>query len=398
MISTALLISSILLGATEDTYQVSVGPAEEDLAFAVVSVPVPASVDPTRLGSQVPFQVRQTPKGEKQLVWIVERLAKGSVARYSFKSLGRADDSPVQGFTVKSDGSSIHVEVAGKPFTTLKADPKEFKPYLYPIIVDGARITRHYPMDELAGEDHDHVHQRSFWFTHGAVNGVDFWSESNQAGKVIQRKVREASGGPVEATIATDNEWVAPDGKSLLADERVYRFHDLGPAGRMIDLEVILTARSGPVVFGDTKEGTFGIRMAESMKEERGGRIENSRGQVTEKEAWGKPAEWVDCSGPIDGKTFGIAILDHPTSFRHPTTWHVRGYGLFAANPFGLKEFTKDKSKDGSYRLENGMSMVFRYRVFFHPGAARDARVAEVWNGFAHPPKVQVLAPTGGKE
>ena len=57
--------------------------------------------------------------------------------------------------------------------------------------------------------------------------------------------------------------------------------------------------------------------------------------------AWGMPAKWVDYTGPVDGETVGIAILSHPKSFRPNTRWHVRGYGLFAANPFGHKDFPK---------------------------------------------------------
>jgi hypothetical protein len=122
------------------------------------------------------------------------------------------------------------------------------------------------------------------------------------------------------------------------------------------------------------------------MKEDRGGRIVNSRGAVGEKEAWGKPAEWVDYSGKVEADTVGVAILDHPQSFRHPTHWHVRGYGLFAANPFGYRDFYRDKSKDGSFQLEKGKSMELRYRVYFHHGDAGVAKVEEVYHGFAEPP------------
>ena len=47
---------------------------------------------------------------------------------------------------------------------------------------------------------------------------------------------------------------------------------------------------------------------------------------------------------PVEGKTVGVAILNHPDSFRFPTTWHVRTYGLFAANPFGWHDFGMNES------------------------------------------------------
>ena len=55
------------------------------------------------------------------------------------------------------------------------------------------------------------------------------------------------------------------------------------------------------------------------------GHIVNADGLATEKEAWGKPANWCDYSGEIAGEKLGIAILDHPANPHHPVRWHVRG-------------------------------------------------------------------------
>ena len=53
----------------------------------------------------------------------------------------------------------------------------------------------------------------------------------------------------------------------------------------------------------------------------------------------------------------GIAILNHPASFRYPTYWHVRDYGLFAANPFGLHDFKWGENKDeGPIRCRPGIA------------------------------------------
>jgi hypothetical protein len=168
-----------------------------------------------------------------------------------------------------------------------------------------------------------------------------------------------------------------------LEDERTLVFGG-DSERRWIDFSVTLVANHGPVVFGDTKEGSFGVRVAETMKVDAklGGRIVNSEGQI-DKDAWGKRASWVDYQGPVDGKTVGIAILNHPSSFCYPTYWHVRTYGLFAANPFGVKDFTGDKSADGAYTLEPGKSIKLRYRVLLHKGDEKEGRVAEAFAQFA---------------
>jgi len=152
---------------------------------------------------------------------------------------------------------------------------------------------------------------------------------------------------------------------------------------------LILVSNRGPVTFGDTKEGMFGLRVASSMdvNKKRGGLILNAEG-LRDDAAWGKPSAWVDYSGPLGGRTVGIAILNHPDSFRYPTHWHVRTYGLFAANPFGWHDFGIGKS--GTYTLPQGHSLRFSYRVIFHDGDAQAARIAEHFRQYASPPAITV--------
>ncbi|MFY7793205.1 MAG: DUF6807 family protein, partial [Chitinophagaceae bacterium] len=51
----------------------------------------------------------------------------------------------------------------------------------------------------------------------------------------------------------------------------------------------------------------------------------------------------------------------------YPTHWHARGYGLFAANPLGVKVFTNGAS-ELNHALEAGKSTTLRYRVVFASG------------------------------
>jgi hypothetical protein len=81
----------------------------------------------------------------------------------------------------------------------------------------------------------------------------------------------------------------------------------------------------------------------------------------------------------VNGENVGIAILDNPDNPRHPVRWHARGYGLFAANPFGLNVFTRDKSQDGSMTVEPGQPVRFRYRVIVHAGDVKTADIAAQW-------------------
>ena len=113
------------------------------------------------------------------------------------------------------------------------------------------------------------------------------------------------------------------------------------------------------------------------------GRMVNAEGAETEKNVWGKRSPWVDYSGPVNGETVGVAIFDNPANPRFPTYWHSRAYGLFAANPFGVRDFTADKTRDGSLTVTPGQPLDFRYRVVIHPGDARAARIADLYREWA---------------
>ncbi|HVA48689.1 MAG TPA: PmoA family protein [Pirellulales bacterium] len=285
-------------------------------------------------------------------------------------------------FVLKRQQEDVRVEIDGKLFTIYRTSTGP-KPILWPVIgPTGVEMARAFPMKDVPGEKHDHPHQRSVWFTHGDVNGVDFWSETPKHGSIAHREYLRLEEGDGQAVVAAVNDWVDAAGKKVCEDRRVLTFGS-GKDWRSIDWEITLVASEGPVKFGDTKEGSLGIRIPTAMdtNSKLGGHIVNSAGQ-TDDDTWGKPASWVDYYGTVDGQAVGIAFMNHPTSFRYPTRWHVRNYGLFAANPFGLRDFVGKNDVDGSYLLEKGASLVLRHRMLFHTGDAKSAKIAEVFEQY----------------
>jgi hypothetical protein len=236
-------------------------------------------------------------------------------------------------------------------------------------------------MKDTPGEEHDHPHHRSLWFAHGAVNKHDFWSEQKAFGKIVHQDFQEVKSGKKEGVIRSRNQWVAADGAVVCTDERTLRFYNPGRAReRVFDFDITLKASNGDLTFGDTKEGTMAVRLAETMRlkgKVGQGHIVNSAG-VRDGQTWGKRADWCDYYGPVQGKTVGIAIFDHPQNPRHPTWWHVRDYGLFAANPFGQHDFESLPDKTaGHLTVPAGQSVTFRYRFYLHEGDEQQAKVAE---------------------
>lgn len=285
-------------------------------------------------------------------------------------------------------GRRVEVRVDGKLVTEYIPDDGP-KPYYFPVIgPSGGAMTRSFPMKKVEGEKLDHPHHRSLWFTHGSVNKVDFWSEAAGHGRIAETsQLIVAQGGGV-GVIRTTDDWVGPDGKKVCEDEREFRVYATRK-NRIIDFDITLKATAGPVTFGDTKEGMFGLRVASSMDvtAKKGGKIVNAEG-IEDTKAWGKPSPWVDYTGPVGGKTVGVAILNHPSSFRSPTTWHVRDYGLFAANPFGYHDFGQKTS--GEYVLPAGESIRFRYRVILHDGDTASADLPGAFKAYEAPPKATV--------
>lgn len=302
----------------------------------------------------------------------------------------------------------VRVELGGQLFTEyiFKGTPK---PYLYPVLAaDGTEMTRNFPMKkDVPGEVKDHPHHRSVFFTHGDVNGFDFWAETNGAkqGKIVSKSVEHSIKNGV-GVIRAQNEWVGPDGKVQLTDDTTIRVHGAAD-GRYIDYEVTLKAPADkPVVFGDTKEGSMAIRLplwmtpphnySEETVDDKGqkkrqkiqhegkGTIINAEG-VKNTPTWGKKSNWVDYYAPKDGKVYGVAMFDHPQNPVHPTWWHVRDYALFAANPWGKHDFEnlKDQPKAGNMEIAAGKSVTFRWRMYFHLDDEKTAKIAERYKDYA---------------
>ena len=275
----------------------------------------------------------------------------------------------------------LRVEINGQLFTEYLFQNVP-RPYCYPLLGPSElAMTRNWPMKNTPDEEHDHPHHRSLWYAHGSVNGHDFWSEEKSFGRIVHEGFDEVKSGLASGVIKSHDRWVTADGTAVCTDNRTLRIYNPGDRNeRVLDFEVTLHAVNGDLKLGDTKEGTMALRLAETMRlkgKVGHGHIVQSTG-MRDDATWGQRADWCDYYGPVEGKTVGVAIFDHPQNPRHPTWWHVRDYGLFAANPFGQHDFEKLPNKNaGDLTVPSGQSVTFRYRFYLHEGDEKQARVAE---------------------
>jgi hypothetical protein len=322
------------------------------------------------------------------------------VLLFATTTLPAADNT----FTIdRTPSGGADVKVNGKPFASYVIDQGN-KPFLWPIYgPTGKAMTRAYPMQDVEGEQHDHIHHRGLTFGHEHINGgTDTWQERATYEEMLKNPKSEATGrkrivlvGNIKhreftelkadgdhAVIAEICDYVDAQGKRLLTEERRITFHLIGEM-RAIDFDQDLIASDGPVNFEDAKDAGLEIRVPTSMAVDTklGGHIINSNGLENDT-AWGKPAAWCEYTGPVEGEQLGIAFFDHPSSFRYPTNWHVRSYGLFAANPFGFKALDKTVAARPT-ELAAGERLKLRHRFIFHKGDEKAAKIAEAYEAYA---------------
>jgi len=307
----------------------------------------------------------------------------------------------------------VDVLVDGQPFTSYVWPDRLAKPVLYPIrTAKGTLVTRGFPLDPRPGERVDHPHQVGFWFNFGDVNGVDFWGNSEaikaeeraKMGDIRHREIVSARGGDGRGELEVLLAWILPGSPASL-EERTRFVFQAAPGTRAIDRLATLTAKGGTVTFQDTKEGMLGLRVARALEQpatepevftDASGKatavpvLDNTgvTGLYASSEGlkgdavWGTRARWMALSGRVGGEDVVLLLLDHPKNPGHPTYWHARGYGLFAANPFGAKAFTNGKASPSAFPLEPGQSAVFRHRLAILPGPFSAEKADAAWKAF----------------
>ena len=268
------------------------------------------------------------------------------------------------------NGDAVSVTINDKEFTTYRFANSLPKPYFFPIkAADGALLTR-----PIVGEDYqgDHPHHKGIWVSVDEVNEIQFWAEK---GKIENRGVELLTSVGNPAIMRVTNHWLDRNAADIMIETTTITIH----ANRMLEYDIQFKMAGSDVNFRDTKEGLFGIRLAESQREDKGqGKVTNADGKKGTKECWGQRSAWVDYEGPIDGKGYGVTLFDHPGNFR-PSRYHVRNYGLFSVSPFGEAAYTNGAEPTVNDVFKKESVLRLRYAIYFHEGPALAAEL----NGLA---------------
>jgi len=288
---------------------------------------------------------------------------------------------------IKAKGKKrIDVLINDRLFTSYRFDDSLDKPILLPInSPSDIMVTRGWPILNIKGESHDHPHHKGLWFAHRKVNNDDFWLDNASAAHIKHIKTTEMTSGTGKAQLSTILHWIDKQGRVLLEEKRDMVFR-AETNQYTIDFDINLRAIAKKVVFTDHKDGMFAIQAADWLRQSTGcGKFLNVGGKTTAKDIWGKQSKWVCLQGLKNNRTIGIAVFNHPKSFRFPTHWHTRDYGLLSANPFGRSVYEPGKyGTDGPAKLKikAGTKLHFKFLVIIFEGEKNHEQIEQLFIPF----------------
>lgn len=302
----------------------------------------------------------------------------------------------------------VEVWIGGRLFTAYYYPDNMEKQVLYPIMTaSGKAITRGYPLEPRPFERTDHPHHVGLWLNHGDVNGLDFWNNSFAIAPADKPKYgsikfrRIISEDPKKGELVTASDWVDANEKVLMNEVTTFVFEGRGNL-RTIERSSKLTAVQ-PVTFTESKEGLIGMRMDRAFEEPatQPEKFLDARGIETEvpvlnnegvngvyrneegikgSDVWGKRSPWVALRAVKEGEVITVVILDNPKNPNYPAWSHARGYGLFATNNLGGREFDKN-AMPVKVVLKPGESILFRHKILVG-GDLTDAEINSIAKEF----------------
>lgn len=315
---------------------------------------------------------------------------------FSCKESPKNETDPLTDYVSLRQNDSLNrldIFIDGRYFSSyLYADSILRKPVLFPILTASEkRVTRGFPIAPNPNERIDHPHHYGLWFNHGVVNEVDYWNSAVvpkkpdvRYGRINHVKFLTVESGDT-GRLEVKKEWRNDMNELTLIEHTSYVF--TGNINQRIITHITkLTAPEVDVLFEDSKEGMFAMRVRRELEvasdkptvlldtmleasestvpdnDEVTGHYRNSNGLEGYPDVWGQRASWMQLSGMVQGDSISICLFDYPKNPNHPPHWMARDYGLFGVNPFGSKIYTQGKEQF-NFSLKKGESVTFKHQV-----------------------------------
>jgi len=378
-------------GLFAQSHQITVAAGEIDRTNSVVSFYFPDQVEEGvytltgQYGDEKQIQVDRNNRG-----WfILDNLSAGKSKTFLFDGRVSSAGNEVQ---YQTDDNTIVIRNGGREVLSYFHDyntiPDELDldykrgGYIHPVLSPaGTVLTNHLNIDL-------HPHHSGIWsaWTSTEFQGrtPDFWNIHNYTGRVEHAEgLDETWHGPVfagfrskhffedfsgdEPVIALNEEW----------EVRVFK----SPEGyHKFDLIVSQTANtSSPLILPEYRYGGVGFRGHKDWDDPDNCTFLTSDGLGRDGHA--TRVNWTHIGGHSDGELAGIAIMSHPSNFRHPQPVRIH-----PEEPF----FNFAPQQLGVMSIEPGSPYVVRYRYITYDGEPNPEKLDALWYDFAYPPGVTV--------
>lgn len=243
----------------------------------------------------------------------------------------------------------------------------------------------------------DHYHHLGLWmpWTHTRFKGklIDFWNLGSGLGTVRFTRILSKTSGPVFGGFQIEHDHVVlndpkDDSDDVIALKEVWdvRVYNIGGPDKGYWLWDLVSAQrcvaDSPLLLEAYRYGGWGYRATADWKGATAAYL-TSEGKSRE-DGHSTTARWCDTSGVSDGQWKGMTFFSNPHNLKHPE--HMRiwpGYDqevFFNWMPYQAEEM----------EMKPGEDFVYRYRQYVHEGKVNVDRTEQVWNDYAHPPKVEM--------
>lgn len=384
---------------------VNVAAGDFDRDQVMVSMPLPAAMGPEsiaveRNGKPVPAQATD----DRQLVFVVDKLPRGSSARFEvtgeIEGQRRGPRAATPRVRTEKVGRTIEFTVGTTDATrrqlmAYQAEPGELPRanikkvftrggYLHPLVTPSGRIvTDDFPTN--------HIHHHGVWWawTHTGFEGrtPDFWNMGDGKGRVEFEALDGMWSGAVQGGLRARHRFVdLTSGRPQVVLNETWQVTAYAPKPGssywMFDLVSEQQCATGAALtLPKYHYGGIGLRGNGAWNGEGKAFFLTSDGETDRVKGNTSRGRWCDMGGLVDGARAGVAVLCHPGNFRAPQPMR-----LHPTEPF----FCFAPQQAGDMAIKPGEKYVSRYRLVVHDGPPDRAELDRLWNDFAHPPVVTV--------
>lgn len=299
---------------------------------------------------------------------------------------------PLQGkageFEFRREANELNLYLGQSPIATYLLDHEDLtrRAFVNVKTPSGIQVTRNFPPRKpedidpgYKAEDgiiHPVMHP-GLWMSFGWIDGNDYWRLQSRV--KFETFLSEPEGGDGSASFATRDRYLSSHGnETICLQDTRYHFR-LVVDGILLDWDAEFYNEDRDFTFGDQEESGLALRIASPIRVQGGnGRIVNHRGEENGAGTWGKPFEWINYSGEVDGNRVGLLVIPHPDNPR-PCWSHSRDYGALVSNPFP-KQPKERREPYATTVVKKGEKFRLRYRVLIHESSADGFDPAQLAN------------------